>query len=153
MKFRIEIDPDATEPEVLIRCAEVTEDIGRLQRLISSTDSSATSLVFYKGADEYYFPLAAVLFFESDGDAIYAHTREDSFTVHHRLYELENQLPVDFVRISKSCIVNTRQIYSIEHTLASSSQLRFVRSHKTVYVSRRYYGALKVRMETRLGSR
>lgn len=149
MKVRIEIDPDAVEPEVLIRCAEITEDIGRMQRQMSATDSAAVKLVFYKGTDEYYFPLAAVLFFESAGDAIYAHTHNDDFQVRYRLYELENQLPVDFVRISKSCIVNTRQIYSIEHNLASSSQVRFMRSHKTVYVSRRYYGALKARMEAR----
>jgi len=149
VKVRIEIDPDAAEPEVLIRCAEITEDIGRLQRLMSAANPESVKLVFYKGTDEYYFPLAAVLFFESNGDAIYAHTRDDDFLVHYRLYELENQLPVDFVRISKSCIVNTRQIYSIEHNLASSSQVRFMRSHKTVYVSRRYYGALKARMEAR----
>ena len=151
MKFHIEIDPDATEPEVLVRCAEITEEIGQLQRLVASVDSDAARLVFYKGTDEYYFPLSAVLFFESNGDAIYAHTRADEFMVRYRLYELESQLPVNFVRISKSCIVNTRQIYSVEHNLTSSSQVRFVRSHKTVYVSRRYYGALKARLEARLG--
>jgi len=106
-------------------------------------------LVFYKGSDEYYFPLAAVLFFESSGDAIYAHTRDDDFQVRYRLYELEDQLPADFVRISKSCIVNTRQIYAIERNLTSSSQVHFMHSHKTVYVSRRYLGALKARMEAR----
>ncbi len=149
MKVRIEIDPHAEEPEVLIRCAEITEDIGRLQRLMSQADSGAVKLVFYKGSDEYYFPLAAVLFFESSGEAIYAHTRDDDFQVHYRLYELEDQLPADFVRISKSCIVNTRQIYSIERNLTSASLVRFARSHKTVYVSRRYFGALKARMEMR----
>ena len=149
MKVRIEIDSEAAEPEVLIRCAEITEDIGRLQRQMSAANSEDVKLVFYKGNDEYYFPLAAVLFFESSGDAIYAHTRDDDFQVRFRLYELEDQLPADFVRISKSCIVNTRQVYSIEHNLASSSQVRFMRSHKTVYVSRRYYGALKARMQAR----
>ncbi|MCL2332814.1 MAG: LytTR family transcriptional regulator [Actinomycetia bacterium] len=152
MKVRIEIDPEAVEPEVLIRCAEITADIGRLQRLMSQVSSEGVKLAFHKGNDEYYFPLAAVLFFESSGDAIYAHTRDDDFQVRQRLYELEDQLPADFVRISKSCIVNTRQIYAIERNLASSSQVRFTGSHKTVYVSRRYYGACKARMEARLGS-
>jgi DNA-binding LytR/AlgR family response regulator len=152
VKVRIEIDPEAEEPEVLIRCAEITESIGRLQRLMSQESSGGVKLVFYKGNDEYYLPLAAVLFFESSGDAIYAHMHDDDFQVRYRLYELEDQLPADFVRISKSCIVNTRQIYAIERNLASSSQVRFTRSHKTVYVSRRYHGALKARMEERLGS-
>ena len=46
---------------------------------------------------------------------IYGRTREEAYEVRQKLYELEEILPIAFCRISKSTIVNTKQIYSIEN--------------------------------------
>jgi DNA-binding LytR/AlgR family response regulator len=147
LKLRIEVSDGLPESEVIIRCGRVDDAVQKLQAYILSL--SAPKLVFYKGQQEFYLALEGILFFETDGDQVYAHTPADAFRVKHRLYELETILPRAFVRASKATIVNTQQIYAISRDLTSSSQVRFAGTHKQVYISRRYYKELKDRMDER----
>ena len=147
MKLRIEITDGLPENEVIIRCGRVDDAVQKLHAYI--LDMSAPKIVFYKGAQEYYLPLEDVLFFETEGEQVYAHTANDAFRVKHRLYELEELLPRAFVRASKGTIVNTSRIYAINHNLTSSSQIRFNGTHKQIYVSRYYYKPLKEKMNER----
>ena len=110
---------------------------------------SAPKMVFYKDAQEYYLPLEEILFFETESEQIHAHTKDDAFRVKHRLYELEDMLPHYFTRAAKGTIVNITRIYSINRNLTSSSQVKFSGTHKQIYVSRHYYGALKEKLGKR----
>ena len=147
MRLRIEISDGTVEDEVIIRCSRVDESVQRLQEFISSL--SAPKLTFYKGAQEYYLPLEEILFFETDGEQIFAHTANDAFKVKPRLYELEEMLPRCFVRAAKGTIVNTQRIYAINRNLTSSSLISFTGTHKQIYVSRYYYKSLKEKMSER----
>ncbi|MDR0491296.1 MAG: LytTR family transcriptional regulator, partial [Oscillospiraceae bacterium] len=137
MKLRIEIFDGLPEDEVIIRCGRVDDTVQKLHAYILGM--SAPKITFFKGAHEYYLPLDDILFFETDSEQVYAHTANDAFTVKHRLYELEQMLPRSFVRAAKGTIVNSARIYSINHNLTSSSQVRFTGTHKQIYVSRYYY--------------
>ena len=147
MKLRIEVTDGSTEDEVIIRCGRVDDTVQKLQAYIQSM--SAPKMTFFKGAQEYYLPLDKILFFETEGEQIYAHTKNDAFRVKYRLYELEEMLPHYFVRAAKGTIVNTAQIYAINRNLTASSQVEFAGTHKQIYVSRHYYGALKEKMNER----
>lgn len=149
MKIRIETLEGLQEDEVIIRCGRVDDTIQRIHDYIQGQSLLKTGFTFYKQNQEYYFPLEEVLFFESDDERVYAHTSDDAFLIKYRLYELEEILPRCFVRASKSTIVNTRKVYSIERNLASASLLKFADSHKQVYVSRHYYKQLKERLDER----
>ncbi len=149
MKIRIETVEGLSEDEVVIRCGRVDDTIKRIHDYIKQQSLLQTGFTFYKQNKEYYFPLEEVLFFETDEERVYAHTADDAYLIKHRLYELEQLLPPCFVRASKSTIVNSRQVYSIERNLTSSSLLKFVNSHKQVYVSRHYYKLLKQRLNER----
>ncbi|TKW65501.1 MAG: LytTR family transcriptional regulator, partial [Streptococcus thermophilus] len=48
--------------------------------------------------------------------------------------------------ISKSTIVNIKQIYSLENSFSGTSTVNFYQTHKQVHVSRRYYPVLKERL-------
>ena len=61
----------------------------------------------------------------------------------YKLYELEDLLPNNFIRVSKSAIVNVSHIFSIDRNVTSSSCIKFNGTYKNVYVSRRYYKDLK----------
>ena len=147
MKLRIEISDGLSESEVIIRCGRMDDNVQKIQTYIRNL--SATRLIFYKGQDEFYLPLEEILFFETEGEQVYAHTTNDAYRVKHRLYELEETLPRTFARASKGTIVNTSRIYAINRNLASSSQIRFAGTHKQVYASRHYYMALKEKMKER----
>ena len=145
MKVRIELDPQMDEPEMIIRAPRLTEEVARLQQLI--LEQKMTPLTFYKDRSEYFVDVSKILFFETDGEKIYGHTREEAYEVRQKLYELEEILPVAFCRVSKSTIVNTKQIYSIEKSFSGTSTVNFYQTHKQVHVSRHYYQLLKERLK------
>lgn len=145
MKVCIELDPQMDEPEMIIRAPRLTEDVARLQQLI--LEQKMTPLTFYKDRSEYFVDVSKILFFETDGEKIYGHTREEAYEVRQKLYELEEILPVAFCRVSKSTIVNTKQIYSIEKSFSGTSTVNFYQTHKQVHVSRHYYQLLKERLK------
>lgn len=93
-----------------------------------------------------------ILFFETEGTQVLAHTETELFETHKKLYELEEVLGGSFLRISKSAIVNLNRIYAIQRSLTASSEIAFQGTHKRIYVSRAYYKALKEKLEEkRLG--
>lgn len=145
MKVSIELDPQMDEPEMIIRAPRLTEDVARLQQLI--LEQKMTPLTFYKDRSKYFVDVSEILFFETDGEKIYGHTREEAYEVRQKLYELEEILPIAFCRISKSTIVNTKQIYSIEKSFSGTSTVNFYQTHKQVHVSRHYYQLLKERLK------
>ena len=145
MKVRIELDPQMDEPEMIIRAPRLTEDVARLQQLI--LEQKMTPLTFYKDRSEYFVDVSEILFFETDGEKIYGHTKEEAYEVRQKLYELEEILPIAFCRISKSTIVNTKQIYAIEKSFSGTSTVNFYQTHKQIHVSRHYYQLLKERLK------
>ncbi|MCL2628431.1 MAG: LytTR family transcriptional regulator [Oscillospiraceae bacterium] len=147
MKLRVEITDGSAEDEVIIRCSRIDENISKLQTYIQSM--STPKMVFFKDSQEYYLPLEEILFFETEGEQIHAHTADDAFRVKHRLYELEEILPHYFIRAAKGTIVNTLRIYSINRNLTASSLVKFAGTHKQIYASRHYYGELKNKMGKR----
>ena len=142
MKIKMEIEEGLMKDEVLIRCRELTEQVANIQKAVSEIVNVSRRLTFNKGNTEYYLSLDEILFFETDNATINAHTKNDIYQTRYKLYELEEILPGSFMRISKSAIVNTGHIYSINRNLTASSVIAFEGTHKQVYVSRAYYKPL-----------
>lgn len=148
MKIKIEIDDAAAEDEVVIRCKALTSTIKRMQQTLTEL-SKTPDISFYKDNVEFFLDVNDVLFFETAGTLIDAHTSDQVFQVKAKLYELEEALPSNFIRVAKSTILNVSHIYSIEKNITASSIVKFSRSHKQVYVSRNYYKVLKQRLDER----
>lgn len=142
MKMEIIIDENITEDQVIIKCKSLNDEIRHIQKTLGEVINSSQKLVVYSENTEYYIVLNEILFFETDGSIINAHTKNEIYQTKYKLYELEDLLPGIFMRISKSAIVNTEHIYSINRSLTSSSVISFADTHKQVYVSRYYYKAL-----------
>ena len=149
MKLRIELTDESEDSEVIIRCNRVDDNVQKLQEFILNL--SAPRMTFYKDSQEFYIPLEDILFFETSGEQVFAHTPDDAFKVKHRLYELEEILPRQFTRAAKGTIVNTKQIYAINRNLTSSSKISFNNTHKHIYVSRYYFKTLNEKMRERRG--
>jgi len=138
MKIKVIVDEKITESEVLITCNKITPDILKVQEIVSNMIASKVKLIFYKNNQEYYLNLDDILFFETTGTSLYAHTIKNVYEVKYRLYELEKLLPFQFMRVSKSTILNVEQIFSLNRNITSSSLVEFYNTHKQVYVSRKY---------------
>jgi DNA-binding LytR/AlgR family response regulator len=148
MKIIVDVDDKIKEDEIIIRCKEQNDLVIRLEKYIK--DLNNIKLLFYKEDQEYYLNSNDILFFETDGNSISAHTNTDMYYVKYKLYELENLLPNNFIRVSKSTIVNINHILSINKNITSSSLIEFSKTHKQVFVSRFYYRDLKERLKERL---
>lgn len=118
MKVQIECDSGAEELQVLIRCRELDDQVKEIQQALSTIGKCRQQFVFYKEDTEFYMPLNEVLFMETDGNAIQVHTRDDIYQTRYKLYELEELLPGQFMRVSKSAILNTSHVYSITKNLS-----------------------------------
>ena len=149
VRFRIEFVSDDTEEEIVIRCHKLDENIQKHCEAIETLLDNKPAIVYYKVDQEFYFPSCDVLFFETEGEIVYAHTAGDMFKVNFRLYQLEDILPLDFMRISKSTIANTAKILSISRGISSSVLIQFLGTHKQVYASRHYANNLKQKLSQR----
>lgn len=148
VKISIELDDELDDIEIIIRAKQLTEEIEQIQQVLTRT--SRPPIIFYKGTSEYFLDLAEILFFETDGTRIFAHSREDAYEVKLKLYELEECLPTYFCRISKSSIANTRPIYSLERAFPGTYTICFYDTVKQIHVSRHYCQLLKEKLrETR----
>lgn len=147
MKIRIELEEGLAEDEVVIRCQALSDEIRQIQNVIGEISTSRQSFALYKGDAEYYVALEDILFFETESNGVNAHTRDDVYQVKYRLYELEEILPVHFLRISKSTIINVKEVYSLrKSSLSTTSVAAFSGSHKQVFVSRHYVRQLKEKL-------
>lgn len=148
MKVRIEIsDNGNSEEEVIIRCNRLDERVQKVYDTVMDITKDSMHLLLSKGDVDYYIALDRILFFETSDSCISAHTADNVYETSFRLYELEELLPRNFMRVSKSTIINLNHIYSMSRNLSSSSQVQFLNTHKQVFVSRHYYKSVKTRLE------
>jgi len=151
VRFRIEFIPAEADEEIVLRCRTLDENVKKQCEVIEAMLDNKPTIVYYKENAEFYLPSSEMLFFETDGETVYAHTADDMFKVNYRLYELETMLPTDFLRISKSTIANTSKILSLSKNLSPAVVVQFSNTHKHVYVSRFYFKNLKQKLSKRRG--
>ncbi|GHU51211.1 DNA-binding protein [Clostridia bacterium] len=151
MKIRIDIDENAEESEVIIRCKTPDAEVVKIQQAVLEVLTAETRLQLTREDKDYYLLPEDILFFETMGGKTYAHTGSEVFETKFRLYELEESLPRSFIRVSKSAIVGTKHIYSIAKNITGPSLIQFFGSHKQISVSRQYFRILQDRLDS--GSR
>lgn len=149
MKVKIEIVKGLEEEEVIIRCGALDDAVVGLQDYLSKQNDGKRCLALAEGETDFFIPMGDILFFETQGREIRAHTADKIFTCGYKLYELEELLPGCFMRVSKSTIVNLDRIYSVTRNLTASSIVEFAGSCKQAFVSRAYYKAMTERLKAR----
>ena len=142
MRFRTEIRDECDE-EIVIVCKSRSDKIKRLERVIENALGSDAEMILTLGDAEYYIKKSDILFFETSGGKVTAHTRERMYYSDSTLAFLESDLPECFMRVSKSCIVNLSEICAVSSGITGNGEVLFKESPKKVYVSRGYYKALK----------
>ena len=150
MKVRIEIDPGFDE-EVIIRAPAITDEVKRIRDALTGASGRSEELAVKNGDTECYVAYGELLFFETSGDKVWAHTSGECFLCPLRLNELIKLLPRCFTRASKSCVINTAHIRSLTRTATGIATAAFNSTEKKVYISRMYYKTVReIIEETRL---
>ena len=141
--MRLRIEPCDGEEEVVIYCHSETHQVQRIAHTVERLLAEDGELVLTFGETEFYVPKKEILFFETSGGKLTAHTVQKMYYVGSTLQALEQSLPHVFVRASKSCIVNASWVCALSKNITGMGEVLFKRSDKKVFVSRGYYRTLK----------
>ena len=87
-----------------------------------------------------------VYYFESNENRVFAYYQEDVYEIRYKLYELEELFaPLDFVRCSKSMIVNMEKIEYLSPLFSGKLEAHLKNGEKIV-ISRQYVRNLKEKL-------
>ena len=126
--------------QVVIKCRKIDDEIIRLKCHIELFDRK---LQAKKDGEWCLINSSDVLYFESVDNHTFLYTEDDVMEVKQRLYELEDILSdKDFIRISKSQIVNINKIRSLKPEL-NRTILMTMCNGEHLYISRRYVQAMR----------
>lgn len=121
--------------QVIIKCKIINEEVFRLRRHIELFDKK---LYAKKDNEMFLINSSDVLYFDSVDNRTFLYTNDDVMEIKQKLYELEDILSdKDFVRISKSQIVNINQIRSLKPEL-NRTILATLFNGERLYISRKY---------------
>ena len=76
----------------------------------------------------------------------YIHTREEIYNTRRRLYELEGLLPPEFVRASKSVLLNMTKVEFYKPVSGGIMMAEFENGDST-YISRKYLKGLRAKIK------
>ena len=125
---------------VVINCRKIDDEVMRLKCHIEMFDKK---LQAKKDNELHFINSFDVLYFESVDNHTFLYTEDDVLEVRQRLYELEVILSdKDFIRISKSQIVNINKIKSLKPELNRTISATMCNGEQ-LYISRKYVAAIR----------
>ena len=144
MKIFISTDEQCTETEITVRCNRMSDDIEKLIAALRMLDMKLTGK---KDGRQHFIETADVMYIESTDRRSFLITVKDVYETPFRLYELEAKLSdLDFLRISKNCLVNINHIQSIEPDIDRRLILTMEKDIK-LPVTRQYSPVVKQKLE------
>ena len=104
-----------------------------IEKLCSDDD---LSLWGYKDRETVLLDMAKVNCFELEDDKVYALTVDGKYQMKGRLYQIEDILSDNFMKINQSCIANIKMIKKFDASISGQLVVYFQNGYKD-YVSRR----------------
>ncbi|MBR5405637.1 MAG: LytTR family transcriptional regulator DNA-binding domain-containing protein [Oscillospiraceae bacterium] len=143
MKIIIEPPQPNDEDTVIIRCASPDP---RLVSMLLSFQTAKTELTGYLDNRIVRLNYQEVYYFEANENRVFAYCKSDVYEVKYKLYELEELFnTLDFVRCSKSMIVNMEKIDYLSPLFGGKLEAHLKNSEKIV-ISRQYVHSLKAKL-------
>ncbi len=141
MICKVFIDKEKEE-QVLIYAHAETPLVTAIRQL---AEEDALLLVGSDGSKTAQLRPSEVECFMTQNNKVYALTAADQWQLKCRLYQLEEQLSEQFIKINQSCIANVRAIERFDAAFSGALRVRFKNGHCD-YVSRRCLKNVKERL-------
>lgn len=146
MLLKLIEDQQIEETEVTITCKEKDAAVEKLIAYVERMDTAENSFLASAEGKLYHLDGKDVLYIEAVDRRTFCYTRDRVYELGARLYEIEEKYHVqDFMRISKSCIVNLKQIQSLKPDFGGRI-LATMENGEKLYISRQYAPALKAKL-------
>ncbi|AMD17182.1 hypothetical protein TL18_03580 [Methanobrevibacter sp. YE315] len=116
MKVNLFVSRDIEEPYADIHTNELTDNITKAMSILESDDSN-DMLAVKKGSDIALLEFNDVYMFRVEDKQVKVYTENSEYLVKKPLYQVEESLTSDFVRISKTTIVNLKKVERVAPSL------------------------------------
>ena len=143
MNVTVEERPELDHTEVVIRCPKLDAQTARLMELLRLSDARLTG---EKDGETCILDGTEVLYIDTVDRGTFLYTADGVYETRLRLYELEGQLTGwDFIRVSKSAIVNFGQVRSLRPDFGGRMRLT-MSNGEVVVANRQYVPAIKKKL-------
>ncbi len=146
MKVECKISTDYKEPYAVLHINKMTETVAEIISMLEKENANSLTLLATKDKKTYFIKPEDISLVRTEGREIACYDkRKDRYLLDKPLYELERILDIDFVRISKSAIVNISQINHVEASFNGTMEL-VMNNGVTDYISRSFRKGFKERL-------
>ena len=147
MKFRLTIHPDIEE-ELSVSVKKDSALINKAKELVSEYNGEGKIIAFTEDDIKLLSPSEIECVMVNDGKTEALTISGERFRLKKRLYELEEILPSDFIKINKSCVANKKRIERFSAALTGAVNVIF-KSGYTDYASRRCFAEIKKELKSK----
>ena len=146
--MRVEIEKIEKElPEsARLMVHEENESIRRLTSFIEQEKFKYMLLTCYREDKTYQVKCREIYYIEALEEVQYIHMQDEIYCTRKRLYELERILPSEFVRVSKSVLLNMAKVNNYKPIHGGIMMAEFGNGDCT-YISRKYLKELRVKIK------
>ena len=145
MKVQLYIDEKFSEEKVIIEAPALSDAIQQLMKFAQQLGKN--KVIRGKKEEEIYLlDTAEIQRVYIENRQVWAETVTDNYHLGLPLYQVLELLPADFLQISQSEIINTKQIDHLKLTGSGLIQIAMKNSLIT-YSSRRYLKAIKEKLQ------
>lgn len=141
MKLRIVINPECEE-EIIVYAHEKSRLVCEIEELVNN---SSLDLTGYTENETVKLNLNDIYCFFTEDNKVFVLTENEKFRLKYRLYQLEENLNNNFVKINQSCIANIKKIDRFKASVGGSLTVVFKNGYCD-YVSRRNIKNIKERL-------
>jgi len=143
MKIEIKIEPNFIEPVVVIHTPKVTPEILSWMEMVEGSGLNSSSLMAKKDDKIFIIEPEQIEIIRTDNGDVRLYDRESrEYVVSKPLHEIQKRLGSDFVRISKSSIININRVDNITQSF-NTSMCVVMKNGITDYISRKYWSDFK----------
>lgn len=143
MVFRVVIDKESDE-EIVATVHQRTALIDEIEMLVAGNSRTDVLAVYREDEIRLLDISEAECIMVEDGRTWVVSDGGTRYLLKQRLYEVEGQLPPEFIRINKSSIANRKKIVRFTTNISGAVNVEF-RSGFSDYVSRRCFADIKRR--------
>ncbi len=138
MKIKVQknISQEYEDINVLVSAPEDTKQVEEIINCVVNISNDKKSIVGKKNNEKFILSTDNIICFYSENKSNFCRTEDGVYRIIERLYELEDIIGTNFVRISNSCIININYIKSFNSGITGTVEVIFKDNTKE-YVSRR----------------
>ena len=116
MKVNLFVSRDIEEPNAEINTNELTDNITKAMSILESDDTNEI-LAVKNGSDITLLQFDDVFMLRVENKQVKVYAENNEYLIRKPLYQVEESLSGDFVRISKTTIVNLKKIKRVAPSL------------------------------------